>query len=130
MRYSILAPLAAASIALLAACTDSGAPTAPATAGPHALTVASCPTTSPVQQINTLINFITQQTAIPAAVRTQIITQLRSVIALLVEHRPAAAITQLRALITRIQASSFPAPLAVKQALVARINCIIAALTR
>jgi hypothetical protein len=129
MRCSILAPLTAAAVGLLVACSESGSPTAP-TAAPNAAVAATvtCAATSPVQQINAVIAFIRQHTAISAAFRTQIVGQLQSVTTLLAQHRPAAAITQLRALITRIQASSLLATL--KQALIARINCIIAALTR
>jgi hypothetical protein len=83
-----------------------------------------------VAQIDRVILFLQAQTSIRPTVRTQIITQLRSVRAVLTAGHTATAITQLKALRTRIQASSFPAPPAVKQAIAARLTCIIATLSR
>ena len=118
----------ATSIALLiTACADAP-PTAPAPQGPHAAVVASCPTTTPVQQINAVITRV-QNSGLPADVKARIISGLNSAKTALQSGNRAAAISRLEALRAQIQANP-RIPSTLKQELVARIKCIITALSR
>ncbi len=121
--------LATAAALGLAACTETEAPpTAPTSEEPQALVAASCPTTSPVQQINALISRV-QNSSLPADVKARIISGLNNAKTALQSGDRAAAISRLEALRARIQANPH-IPSTRKQELVARINCIIAALRR
>ncbi len=80
-----------------------------------------------MQQINALITRV-QNSTLPQAIKNRIIAGLESARAALRAGNTELAIDRLKALRDRIEASRLPA--ARKQALVTRINCISAALTR
>ena len=119
--------LATAAAIGLAACTEAP-PTAPTPDGLQTAHVASCPTTTPVQQINAVITRV-QNSSLPADVKTRIVSGLNSAKTALQAGNRALAISRLEALRTQIQANPRLSS-TLKQELVARINCIIAALRR
>ena len=119
--------LATAAAIGLAACTEAP-PTAPTPDGPQASHVASCPTTSPAQQISALITRV-RNSSLPQDVKTRIISGLQNAQAALQAGNRTAAISRLQALSTFIENNPRISN-TLEHELVTRINCIITALQR